>query len=328
MLINGIHYSLIDTKEKITIADSFVVRSNKIGSGNGEAKLYIGNENEENRDFFGSKGFINKCFLLKQDLIKYLDETREEYLFPEQPYNNSEKLPILWAERRARLDGLPEIIWFNIKEQTQIEGPRLYVKFDNQESRLGYELIRELSLPNITYISMLKLVDDKHCGQPIFYVRLFADYFGNVIHPAIIEQEEIGILEEANTPERKERLRARQGQGEYRRKLLELCPVCPVTLISDDRLLIASHIKPWAKSNDFEKTDPYNGFMLTPTIDYLFDRGFITFTNNKEMLLSPFLSKMTYSKLGLVDHKKYPLLNTEGRTLYLEYHRQEIWKGY
>ncbi|WGE61665.1 HNH endonuclease [Actinobacillus equuli] len=193
---------------------------------------------------------------------------------------------------------------------------------------MGYDLIRELSLPNVTYISIVKLLPKKaRVDNPIFYVRLFADYFGDTVHPAIIEQEEQNILEEANTPERKEKLRARQGQGEYRRKLLEQCPFCPITLISDDRLLIASHIKPWARSNDFEKTDPYNGFMFTPTIDHLFDRGFITFTDNQEMLLSPFLSKMTYSKLGLSDNKKYPMLNVEGRYDYLEYHRKEIWKG-
>ena len=162
MLINGIHYSLIDTKEKITIADSFVVRSNKIGSGNGEAKLYIGNENEENRDFFGSKGFINRCFLLKQDLIKYLDETREEYLFPEQPYNNSEKLPVLWAERRARIDCLPEIIWFNIKEQTQIEGPRLYVKFKN--FNYNKNLINGLAfLKNIEVCAFIYIANNAFC---------------------------------------------------------------------------------------------------------------------------------------------------------------------
>jgi len=137
MLIDGIHYSPIDTKEKITIADSFVVRANKIGSGNGEAKLYIGNENEENRSFFGQKGFVDHCFLLKQDLIKYLDETKEEYLSPEQPYNSPERLPVLWSERQANLINLPEIIWFDIAEQTQIEGPRLYVKFNNQQSIIG-----------------------------------------------------------------------------------------------------------------------------------------------------------------------------------------------
>lgn len=119
-----------------------------------------------------------------------------------------------------------------------------------------------------------------------------------------LNKKKKNILGEPDSREKTEKLRARQGQGEYRKKLLEQCPFCPITLISDDRLLIASHIKPWAKSNDFEKTDPYNGFMFTPTIDHLFDRGFITFTDNQEMLLSPFLSKMTYSKLGLSDRKK------------------------
>jgi len=65
-------FEVIDAKEKVTIADSFVVRQNKIGFGNGEAKLYVGNENKEIRKFFGTLGFSLDCFLLKADLIKYL----------------------------------------------------------------------------------------------------------------------------------------------------------------------------------------------------------------------------------------------------------------
>jgi hypothetical protein len=69
------------------------------------------------------------------------------------------------------------------------------------------------------------------------------------------------------------------------------------------RLLIASHIKPWAKSNSQEQLDPHNSFMFTPTFDFLFDRGFMSFTNNKKTILSPFLSKMTYSKLNISDNR-------------------------
>jgi len=138
-------YTVIDTKEKITIADSFVLRQNKIGGGNGEAKLYVGNENDETRSFFGITGFRIKCFLLKSDLQKYLDETRVEYLRPEQPYINKEILPNLWRERKEKVDALPNMIEFEVNEQTQIAGPRIYVKSTNP----GYKLIRELSLPNI-----------------------------------------------------------------------------------------------------------------------------------------------------------------------------------
>lgn len=56
----------------------------------------------------------------------------------------------------------------------------------------------------------------------------------------------------------KEISKAREGQGKYRELLLEQCHFCPITMISDERLLIASHIKPWAASSDDEKIDPYN----------------------------------------------------------------------
>lgn len=315
------HFKVVDTKEKITIADSFVVRQNKIGGGNGEAKLYIGQDNAETRSFFGNNGFAIPCFLIKSDLQKYLEETKAEYLKPEQPYLIKENLPNLWLARKAKIDALPEKIEFEVIEQTQIAGPRVYV---NSTDR-AYRIIRELSLPNITFISVIKLLDDN--GRLFYYFRLFADYFGEVEHPYIIEKEEEEIIDsDVPQEEKKQLIKARIGQGEYRTKLLAECPFCPITLVSDDRLLIASHIKPWASSDDFEKTDPKNGLMLTPTFDRLFDRGFLSFTNDKKTILSPFLSNMTYSKLGISDNKIIPHLPIDGRETYLEYHRNEILK--
>lgn len=313
-------FQVLDTKEKITIADSFVVRQNKIGGGNGEAKLYIGQENQETREFFGNYGFGIKCFLLKKDLLKYLDETKEEYLNPEQPYINKEDLPNLWNERLRKIYELPDRIEFEVTEQTQIDGPRIYIKSNDK----AYKLIRELSLPNITYISAVKLLDNN--GNLYYYFRLFADYFGDVQHPYSVEKEQKEIEKLIDDKEKKILTKARIGQGKYREELLKLCPFCPITLVSDDRLLIASHIKPWVKSNDFEKTDPLNGFMLTPTFDFMFDRGFLSFTDNKKSILSPFLSKMTYSKLAISDDKLFNHLPIDGRENYLKYHREEILK--
>ncbi|MGL2967024.1 HNH endonuclease [Flavobacterium sp. XGLA_31] len=321
IVLDNSQYKVVDTKEKITIADSFVVRQNKIGGGNGEAKLYIGNDNHDIRSFFGGSGFSITCFLIKEDLLKYLEETKSEYLKPEQPYVNKDILPQLWEQRKSKIENLPEKIEFEVFEQTQITGPRIYVKSND----LAYNLIRELSLPNITYISVIKLIDDR--GKLNYYFRLFADYFGEVEHPYLIDREIEKIEEkEVNLIEKTQLIKARIGQGEYRKKLLEFCPFCPLTLVSDDRLLIASHIKPWAHSNDFEKTDPKNGFMLTPTFDYMFDRGFLSFTDDKKTILSPFLSNMTYSKIGISDNKTIPHLPIEGREEYLNYHRKEILK--
>jgi len=314
-------FIVIDTKEKITIADSFVVRQNKIGGGNGEAKLYVGQEGEETRRFFGNNGFSIPCFLIKSDLKKYLEETKVEYLNPEQQYINKGILPNLWNERKSKIDLLPDIIEFEVIEQTQIAGPRIYVNSSDN----AYKIIRELSLPNITFISVIKLLD--HNEKLRYYFRLFADYFGEVTHPYILgkQEEQIAdiILEKT---EKNQIIRARIGQGDYRTNLLAQCPFCPITLVSDDRLLIASHIKPWSVSDDFEKTDPFNGFMLTPTFDKLFDRGFLSFTDDKKTILSPFLSKITYSKLGISNNKIIPHLPIEGREKYLKYHRSEVLK--
>lgn len=320
--LNYQEYKVIDAKEKITIADSFVVRQNKIGGGNGEAKLYVGNDNAEVRNFFGNNGFAIPCFLIKQDLIKYLDDTKTEYLKPEQPYINKDILPQLWNERKAKIDALPEKIEFEVVEQTQIAGPRVYVNSNDR----AYKIIRELSLPNITYISVVKLLDKN--GKLNYYFRLFADYFGEEEHPYVVEKEEEQIEKTIiDKAEKMQLYRARIGQGEYRKNLLTLCPFCPITLISDERLLVASHIKPWVASSDFEKTDPLNGFMLTPTFDRLFDRGFLSFTDDKKTRLSPFLSNMTYSKLSISDNKIIPHLPVTGRENYLEYHRKNIFKG-
>ena len=323
MEIANKQYDIIETKEKMTVPDCFVLSANKIGGGHGEAKFYVGNDNKELRDFFGDKGFKLNCFLLKKDLLKYMKDCKSEYENPEQPYQKKSEMPKLWEERVAKIEKLQEVIYFKLNEQVQIAGPRVYVN----SSDSIYKLIREISLPNITYLASIKLKDEE--DNIFYYFRLFVDYFGEIENKQTIDTQvkEIEEAEDTSVEKKLQLTTARIGQGKYRQDLLNLCPFCPVTLVSDDRLLIASHIKPWAKSTQEEKIDPYNGFMFTPNIDLLFDKGFITFTNDKKMLISPWLSKMTCSKLNIVPNKKYDFLPVEGRERYLEYHRNEIFKS-
>lgn len=321
IIISGTKYNVIDAKEKITIADSFVLTANKIGTAHGEGKLYVGNQNDETTEFFGQRGFTNNCFLLRKDLIEYLNDCKSEYKNPEQPYQKPNDLPALWDVRKAKIEALNEVLPFTIYDQIQIAGPRVYVNTPDE----NYKLIREISLPNISYLSVLKLESQEH--NIIYYFKPFVDYFGEyeIIN---FEKEEIDKINEEDIPQevKVNLIKARKGQGKYRENLLAQCPFCPITLVSDDRLLIASHIKPWVKSNDDEKIDPKNGFMLTPTYDFLFDRGYISFTNDKKIIISPWLSKMTCSKLNISNDKIYSLLPTEGRENYLEYHRNEVLK--
>jgi hypothetical protein len=82
-----------------------------------------------------------------------MEDVKDEYLFPSQPYRNKDNLPKLWKERYEYISSLNDIIYFNIEEQTQIKPPRIYVKSKDK----AYNIIREISLPNITYLSALKL---------------------------------------------------------------------------------------------------------------------------------------------------------------------------
>lgn len=117
----------------------------------------------------------------------------------------------------------------------------------------------------------------------------------------------------------------RIGQEKFRRNLLNDISFCPVTGITDKRILLASHIKPWRVSDNNERLDKNNGFIFSPTIDKLFDIGLITFDNNKSLLISKALDKDNIKYIGLEQKKIYHNLPVESRIQYLEYHRNYIF---
>lgn len=84
---------------------------------------------------------------------------------------------------------------------------------------------------------------------------------------------------------KKQLINARLGQGSFRNEVLTKYPKCPITGVSMPELLRASHIKPWAVSNNEERLDPYNGIMLSPHIDVLFDKGYISFSDDGSILI-------------------------------------------
>lgn len=177
--------------------------------------------------------------------------------------------------------------------------------------------------------------------SPLFYWKLFVDFDaiwerqnGPLVFNYGKKKKEVEEIEEITPTEtedvkvKKEISNARYGQGKYREQLLEQCRFCPFTMISDERLLIASHIKPWAAANATEKVDPYNGYMLSPLYDKLFDKGFITFTEKRHVILSEFISPYTWKQIGL---KNDSFINSlpmdDKRAEYLRFHHQSVFKG-
>lgn len=91
---------------------------------------------------------------------------------------------------------------------------------------------------------------------------------------------------------RKTVVRQRVKQQFFRRAVLSSYgTTCCMTGISEPRLLIASHIKPWSvdKSN---RLNPRNGLCLSALHDRAFDHGFLTVTPGLRILVSPSVGRM------------------------------------
>lgn len=132
---------------------------------------------------------------------------------------------------------------------------------------------------------------------------------------------------ESDTPsvtERKGLVTSRVGQGAYRKRIIHRWEYkCAVTGFDKLDVLIASHIVPWAESDDRERLDIHNGILLSPTYDALFDRRLISFENNGRIILSDAIDFNAYSKIGVSGHERIANLSRYNIE-YLERHRLSI----
>ncbi|MFC3161555.1 HNH endonuclease [Chryseobacterium arachidis] len=144
-----------------------------------------------------------------------------------------------------------------------------------------------------------------------------------LINNTISEIEQVKADKQLTTLEKEAIILSRIGQGKFRDDLIELWKgSCVISKFNDSRFLIASHIKPWKKSTNNEKIDKYNGLLLLPTYDKLFDLGFISFDDNGIIIISNSLTN--FDKLGIDEAIRIEL--KDENKIYLQYHRQEIFK--
>lgn len=120
-------------------------------------------------------------------------------------------------------------------------------------------------------------------------------------------------------------LKVRTKQGKFRDALRERYgDKCCLTGLSEPALLIASHIKPFSKCEDFERQDPNNGFLLASHIDALFDKNFISFYNDGTIIISERVSMGTKKIMGIERGMKLKFPITDENKTYLAYHRSKL----
>ena len=135
------------------------------------------------------------------------------------------------------------------------------------------------------------------------------------------------IANDAAVPET-ERLaiiRSRIGQGLFKERVTKIETRCRITGVDNPVHLIASHCKPWRDATNEERLNGENGLLLTPTIDHLFDRGFIGFEDNGTLIISPVAHKPSLQRMG-IDTTKVVNVGwfTTGQKQFLDFHRNGV----
>ena len=142
------------------------------------------------------------------------------------------------------------------------------------------------------------------------------------------EEHELELVRDNRTipeTERQALVLARRGQGLFKQRVMRLERACRITGVTNETHLRASHCKPWRSANNEERVDGENGLLLTPTIDHLFDRGFISFEGNGNLIVAPVADDASLRRMG-VDPDAHINVGafSEGQRGFLRYHREQV----
>lgn len=137
-------------------------------------------------------------------------------------------------------------------------------------------------------------------------------------------QASIAASKTISETERTAIIRARRGQGLFKQNVMLIERVCRITKVDNPAHLVGSHIKPWRDSKNPERLDGENGLLLTPSIDHLFDRGFITFKDDGKVLLSPVADSLSLQRMG-VEAGMNAGSFSRGQRSYLDFHRNQVF---
>lgn len=320
------------------IVDSFVRYTKLKGTkGKGEAWLYLGSYKDKNKfnDFFSNFRKDNKYYFLKKNLILYIENAEYEY----KNQNNffHKKKNILGYRKniyknyhliKKKILSLKNDLYF--KDLIfRIDGGRYYIRPKKLNNSHSWNFIRDLALPQISEFKIIRKPMPENYNfyfETKFSVKNkdFFDHNSQYLISQNIEDLKKRYVE--GSLEYEKFIKARNGQGYFKEQILKRMDCCMIT--GSKEILEAAHIKPWAKANDQEKIDGFNGMLLTPNCHKLFDKGFICFQNDGSIKKSNKISTKDFDRLIIEDKKlnRKPISN-EKTQAYLGWHRK-YWIKY
>ncbi len=149
-------------------------------------------------------------------------------------------------------------------------------------------------------------------------------YRGRKQEEMMAAEDAVRENEEISQTERRQIIQARVGQGKFRHDLIEYWHGCAVSGCTETSVMVASHIKPWRDADNKERMDLYNGLLLLPNYDKLFDTGLMTFDPSGKAFFSSLLDPADMGKMGIVADCRLLWVEEEHKR-YLEYHNTECF---
>ena len=141
---------------------------------------------------------------------------------------------------------------------------------------------------------------------------------------AVRQEQQLMCDQTIPETERAQLIKARRGQGRFRTNVESVEKACRLTGLKEKQFLIASHIKPWQVSSNYERLDGNNGLLLSPHIDKLFDKGWISFSDDGKVLVPDHGLTNILTAWRVDPSYNVGTFNPIQRN-YLEYHRDVIF---
>ncbi len=172
-----------------------------------------------------------------------------------------------------------------------------------------------------------RIIGEWYCGKLIAWKpneRMSVDAYESEAKSFLDKLEEVVDNPDLVGEERESLVKIRINQSIFRDRLIKRYGKCCLCGVSDERLLVASHIKPWKYSSAQEKIDVDNGLLLCPNHDKLFDLGLITFDEDGRVILSSSIESVDRLYMNVSDDMNIKISSENNK--YMSFHRERIFQ--
>lgn len=207
----------------------------------------------------------------------------------------------------------------------------------NEEDRIAL-MLTDIGATSKGFLSRSEIEAQKRYARNIVFderkynqISYLSNILGKIVDVHLDPKTNILYMSEEDIPESMEELEKRDPYLHriYKANLKEESvqyynkEICYLEKLEHPSL-VASHIKPFIKSLPSEQYDKNNGFLLSRSMDALFDKGYITFSDDGRIIVSNRISLDLKTKL--LNYSIDQIILNPERLSFLKFHRENVFK--